>query len=153
MSTTDEFDRSSAGTLTADVPDDRPADPVLAEDARAAHLRAVVARALRIFADGPRDDDYVPIPDRSRADMDWHIAGIKERTGFVVNDADRRRMYNNQALHDLYGGRYIATLWTDRGVVVLGVGGDEVSAIYAAAPPSALTAFSTDRPGFYVDHL
>lgn len=139
MSTTDAFDRSSAGTLTADADLDGsppPTDPP-ADDPRAAHLRAVVARALRIFADGPRDDDYVPIPDRSREDVDRHIAGIKARDGFVVNDADRLQMYIEQALHDLYRGQVISTRRTDRGVVVLAVGWDEVRAVSRAEPPDS----------------
>ncbi|MBX9583123.1 MAG: hypothetical protein K2X87_22680 [Gemmataceae bacterium] len=127
-------------TATTDDRRSEPADPPPADP-----LAAVVARARRILEHGPKDDDYLPIPDQSRQDMDWHIAEIKARDGFVVNDADRLWLDANQALYDLYGGKYIATLRTDRGVVVLAVGGDEVSAIYAALPPAA-------RPGLVTEH-
>jgi hypothetical protein len=106
----------------------------------------LIARARRILEHGPKDDDYLPIPDQSRQDMDWHIAEIKARDGFVVNDTDRLWMYVNQALHDLYGGRDVITLRTDRGVVVLAAGPDEVNALLDAVPPDGRNGTVLEYP-------
>lgn len=130
--------------MSAVTTDDRRSDP--ADPPPTDPFAAVVARARRILEYGPKEDDYLAIPAQSRADMDWVIADIKARNGFVVNDADRLWMYVNQALHDLYGGKEIITFRTDRGVVVLAGNSDEVTALATAVPPAIRSGTVIEHP-------
>lgn len=126
-------------TVTTDDRRAAPADPP------AGPFADLIARARRILEYGPKDDDYLPIPDQAREAVDrhvaWHLAD-----GFVVSPTVRLRMIIDQALHDRYGGDIVSTLRTDRGVVVLAVGIDEVSFITDAIPPAERSGVVPEHP-------
>lgn len=113
--------------------DDRRAEPTDPTDPPAGPFADLIARARRILECGPKDDDYLAIPDQSREDVDRHIAGHRAN-GIEVEPATRLRMLIDQALFDLYKGSDILAHRTDRGVVVVAAGSDEVSAVIRAVP-------------------
>lgn len=125
--------------------DGRRAEPTDPSDPPAGPFADLIARAKRILKYGPKDDDYLVIPDQAREDVDRHIAGHRAN-GIEVDPATRLRMLIDQALYDLHGGDIVITRRTDRGVVVLAAGGDEASAVIRAIPPADMVETLIEHP-------
>lgn len=106
----------------------------------------LVARAKRILEFGPKDDDFLVIPDETREAIDREVERLRAEDGFEVDPATRIGMLVDQALYDLHKGSIIISLRTDRGVVVLAAGGDEASALIRAVPPDGRNGTVVEWP-------
>lgn len=86
----------------------------------------LLERAARIFAGDVRPDDYAPVPDEVREQIARAAADFKARNGYDLPPADRPFIANN-LLAQYYGnGAAIVCRRTDRGLIVLAVGAEQV---------------------------
>jgi hypothetical protein len=101
--------------------------------------------AARIVANDIHPEAYLPTPPEVLEAVEREVARLKTIDGIEVDPSTQRRMLADSTLYYHFAGREIACKRTDRGVIVLAVGPDEVNAMLNAIPPD-------QRPGVVIEY-
>lgn len=107
---------------TAD-PDWPPADAL---EPRAESCPEFLDRARRILAGDIRPEDYLPVPESVRREVDEYLASVEREIGGPVTAAGRQQVLNDATYHFHHAADTTLTKNTDRGVLVLAVGSEQI---------------------------
>lgn len=101
-------------TLSADAAAAAPG-----EEARPEVLPDFLARAARILAGDVRPDDYLPVPDSVRREVDEYLASVEREIGGPVTPSGRQQVLNDATYYFHYAAETTISKKTDHGVLVL----------------------------------
>ncbi len=102
--------------------------------------------AAGIVAKDIHQEDNLPFPPEVREAVDLEVARLKTIDGIEADPCIQLQMLIDRTLHHHFAGREIACQRTDRGVIVLAVGPDEVNAFLKAIPPDQRTGVVIEYP-------
>ena len=87
-------------------------------------------RARRIRGGDIRPDDYLPVPDELRARIENELRfaqGLHPHA--VLGDIERTRVWQDRVLMHHHDGAVVAVLRNEGGVIVMGIGLDEIGGL------------------------
>ena len=90
-----------------------------------------VTRARRLLAGDVRDADYLPVPDEVAVAVADEIQRVEQAEGFIVAPIGKQRLLNDWTLLHHHLRDVVLARITDRGVLVLAVGDDEIGLLHA----------------------
>lgn len=105
---------------------------------------AFLARARRILLGDVRPDDYLPVPDEVRAEVKRYLATLP----FEASDAGARELLLQWTFQFHHAKDVVLARTTDRGVLVLAVGYDQIGAVRARFETDHRTGFVLMCPTF-----
>ncbi|MCI0703205.1 MAG: hypothetical protein L0241_19170 [Planctomycetia bacterium] len=131
-----EHESSEAGTspTTAEVP----AEPSRTEE--------MLERAKRILAGDIRPEDYLPVTPELMHDLDEYCKHLETESGIVATAEARQRMLNDWTLQFHHGGTNVLARYTDRGVLVLAAGNDQIGKVRQHLNPDYRHGFALMFP-------
>ncbi len=103
---------------------------------------AFLERAKRILAGDIRPEDYRPVPDCVVREADEYLAELRREQGITATPEAREQMIRDRTFQ--YHHRYNTVLvkQTDRGVLILAVGDEQIGAVMQKFNPDYRDGFA-----------
>ena len=103
-------------------------------------------RARRILAGDIRPEDYLPVPDEVRQAVADHLRPIEAELGGEVTLEAKRHLLNEWTLLHHHDGENVLAKYTDRGVLVLAAGSQQMYQVRQHFNPDARSGFALMSP-------
>lgn len=103
-------------------------------------------RAKRILSGDIRPDDYLPVPETVRQAVADHLRPIEAEHGFTTSPEAVRHLLNEWTLLHHHDGENVLARYTDRGVLVLAAGSQQMYQVRLHFNPDSRSGFALMSP-------